>query len=193
MPVHNPNARKLITRYFQRARPFARPICQKIRGIIHKADRRIIEDWKWGPNFYKDGMVCGLAHFKEHVHLFFFRGTAMKDPKRLFVHGETNRHIRGIKFTDARQVNETALLAYVREAVKLNERGVKAEEKKIALPSDFRTALRKNRKALEFFQSSSYTNRKEYVQWITGAKMKETRVRRLKTAVSKLSRKIKFS
>ncbi len=192
-PKHVPNSSAFVDKYIQKSQPFARPICRKIRQIILKSDPDIIEDWKWGPNYYKNGMVCGFGAFQKHVHLSFFRGDAMKDPKGLFVHGEENRHNRGIKFTDVGQVDEKILTRYVKEAVTINERGIELKEKTVALPLDFKKELEKNRKAKEFFSSSSYTNRKEYVTWVTSAKKKETRDRRLKLAIRRLSKKQKFS
>ncbi len=192
-PRHVPNASALIDDYVQKSRPFAQPICRKIREIILKSDPGIVEDWKWGPNYYKNGMICGFGAFQKHVHLAFFRGNAMKDSKNLFVHGEKNRHNRGIKFTDLSHVDGKILTAYVKEAVAINEKGTKLKEKKIPLPLDFRKALGKSKNAKEFFESSSYTNRKEYVTWIAGAKKEETRKRRLNLAVQKLAKKQKFS
>lgn len=177
----------------QQAQPFAQPICRKIREIILKSDPGIIEDWKWGPNYYKNGMICGFGAFQKHVHLAFFRGDAMKDSENLFVHGEKNRHNRGIKFTDVGQIDEKILATYVKEAVAVNEKGIELQERRITLPSDFRRSLEKNKKAKEFFESSSYTNRKEFVTWIAGAKKEETRERRLKLAVQRLARGEKFS
>jgi len=190
---HDPNAKKRIDDYIARARPFAQKISAKLRSIIVKADPEIIEDWKWGPNYYKNGMVCGFGAFQKHVHLAFFRGDAMKDPKKLFVHGERNRHNRGIKFTDLRQINEKVLTAYIREAIGINEKGIPLAPRKVTIPPDFRKALTQNKKAREFFDNSSYTNRKEYVQWITSAKKKETRGRRLSESIRKLAAGQKFS
>jgi uncharacterized protein YdeI (YjbR/CyaY-like superfamily) len=44
----------------------------------------------------------------------------------------------------------------------------------------------KHKEAQEFFSSLSFTNQKEYVTWIEGAKKEETRQRRLETALEKL-------
>lgn len=192
-PKQVPNASALIDEYVRKSQPFARPICRKIREIILKSDPGIIEDWKWGPNYYKNGMICGFGTFQKHVHLAFFRGDAMKDSKNLFVHGEKNRHNRGIKFTDVSQINAKILATYIKEAVRINEKGIGLQKKIITLPADFKRALEKNKKAGEFFSASSYTNRKEFVGWITGAKREETRERRLKLAVQKLARGKKFS
>ncbi|MBI2619272.1 MAG: YdeI/OmpD-associated family protein [Ignavibacteriales bacterium] len=191
--MHVPNADRMIDDYIAQAQPFAREICTKIREIILKADPVIIEDWKWGPNYYKDGMMCGFGAFKQHVHLVFFRGDAMKDPKKLFIHGEQNRHNRGIKFTDVGQIDERVLTAYVREAVAINEKGIQLKPKSLSLPADFRKALSQHRKAKEFFDTSSHTNRKEYINWILSARKNETRRRRLAESIRKLSKRQKFS
>lgn len=41
----------------------------------------------------------------------------------------------------------------------------------------------RNRKARETYEGFSYTNRKEYVDWITGAKREETRRKRLARSI----------
>ena len=46
--------------------------------------------------------------------------------------------------------------------------------------------LKKHKKALEHFEQLSFTNKKEYVQWITSAKKEETRQNRLTATVEKL-------
>jgi uncharacterized protein YdeI (YjbR/CyaY-like superfamily) len=46
--------------------------------------------------------------------------------------------------------------------------------------------LVENTAAYDFFNTLSYTNRKEYVRWITSAKMAETRDKRLNNAISLL-------
>ncbi|MHB1128181.1 MAG: YdeI/OmpD-associated family protein [Bacillota bacterium] len=53
------------------------------------------------------------------------------------------------------------------------------EARKIEVPEEFKTLLDQNPEAQKFFEKLSFTNQKEYVQWITGAKKTETRDRRL--------------
>jgi len=43
------------------------------------------------------------------------------------------------------------------------------------LPADFGKALAKNKQEKKFFETLSFTNRKEYVEWIVIAKREETR------------------
>jgi uncharacterized protein YdeI (YjbR/CyaY-like superfamily) len=51
------------------------------------------------------------------------------------------------------------------------------------VPDDFQNALRKHKKAATVFEEFSYSHKKEYVEWITGAKTEETRERRMQTAL----------
>lgn len=65
------------------------------------------------------------------------------------------------------------------------------EERTIAMPVDLEDALKSHPKAKKFFDGLSYTNRKEYVNWITSAKRSETRSHRLKEAIRKLTMDMK--
>lgn len=64
---------------------------------------------------------------------------------------------------------------------------IDAKAKTIQLPQDFASLLEKNKKEKEFFNSLSFTNKKEYVEWIVTAKRKETRNTRVKESVERLS------
>lgn len=63
-------------------------------------------------------------------------------------------------------------------------------ERKLELPEHFEKLLKKE-KLWPFFEKLSYTNRKEYVRWITEAKREETRVSRLAKSVEMLKKGIK--
>jgi hypothetical protein len=61
--------------------------------------------------------------------------------------------------------------------------------KTITLPDDLARPLNKNKAAKTFFDSLSFSNRREYVEWIISAKREETRARRVNDALSMLMRK----
>ena len=71
----------------------------------------------------------------------------------------------------------------------LNEQEVKlnkpksTEKKELVIPEYFNQAIRKNKKAFATFTAFSYTNKKEYLDWITEAKTESTRDNRLKQAI----------
>jgi len=68
---------------------------------------------------------------------------------------------------------------------------IDAATKTIRLPEDLDAALKKNKPASEFFNSLSFTNRKEYVEWIVTAKQEATRSSRLEGTIDRLEKKWK--
>jgi hypothetical protein len=60
------------------------------------------------------------------------------------------------------------------------------ELREVALPEDFMKALNKDKKALAFFETLSYSAKSRYVLPIGQAKAAETRQRRIEKAVSDL-------
>jgi len=62
------------------------------------------------------------------------------------------------------------------------------EKRTVNVPADFAKAM--NRAQRKLFDSMSYTHRKEYVQWIEGAKKPETRKRRMEKALEKLDERL---
>jgi hypothetical protein len=60
------------------------------------------------------------------------------------------------------------------------------EERIVEIPLELKAALAKSPKAKTFYDSLSYTNRKEYAVWIQDAKKAETKQKRLKETITKL-------
>ena len=60
------------------------------------------------------------------------------------------------------------------------------QKKIVRLPDDLQALLSKNKKASSFFESLSFTNKKEYVEWIVTAKRAETRQERINGTLDKL-------
>jgi Bacteriocin-protection, YdeI or OmpD-Associated len=63
--------------------------------------------------------------------------------------------------------------------------------KTVRLPEDLATLLKNNKKQAEFFNSLSFTNKKEYIEWIVNAKRAETRNERIKGTVERLGKEWK--
>jgi Domain of unknown function (DUF1905)/Bacteriocin-protection, YdeI or OmpD-Associated len=60
------------------------------------------------------------------------------------------------------------------------------EERIVDMPAELQKLLAKNSSARKFFDSLSFTNRKEYALWISSAKKEETKAKRLKEILPKL-------
>jgi hypothetical protein len=65
---------------------------------------------------------------------------------------------------------------------------VDAEKKTVRLPDDFAEALKNKKEAQQFLETLSFTNKKEYVEWIITAKRKETRSERLTASIERLEK-----
>ncbi len=65
------------------------------------------------------------------------------------------------------------------------------EPRIVEIPEDFKQLLEENEQAMSFFDTLSYTNRKEYVQWIASAKKSETHEKRIKDTITMLIDKVK--
>jgi len=65
---------------------------------------------------------------------------------------------------------------------------INPQKKIVNLPGDFAEVLKKNKKAEDFFQTLSFTNKKEYVEWIVTARREETRQERVKGTIERLEK-----
>src|SRR5687767_7797354 len=65
---------------------------------------------------------------------------------------------------------------------------VDPKTKKVKLPDDLAAALKKNKKEAAAFDSLSFTNKKEYIEWIVTAKREETRTERINGTIERLSK-----
>ena len=180
-----------VNAYIARSAAFAQPLLTKLRNLFHQACPEIEETMKWGhPHFEYRGLVAGMAAFKQHVSFGFWKGELLNDPHKLFPHGgKTGRS--WAQYSDVAELPPDAvLLEYIREAVALNEQGVKvpaarksARKGPMPIPEYFQAALDKDEKARATFDAFSPSHQREYVEWLTEAKTEATRARRLATAL----------
>lgn len=65
---------------------------------------------------------------------------------------------------------------------------INPQTKEVKLPDDLASALKKNKKQGDFFNSLAFTNKKEYIEWVVTAKQEETRTERIKETLARLSK-----
>jgi uncharacterized protein YdeI (YjbR/CyaY-like superfamily) len=178
-----------IDAYIEKSRPFAQPILKRIRKAVHAACPDAEESIKWGmPAFSYKGPLVGMAAFKAHCALAFWKASLMKS-----LPPNTRKDAMGQfgRFESIADVpSEAALVKMVKEAAALNDAGAKvpraakAPKPPLKTPSGMLAALKKNGQANAAWQRFPPSHRREYIEWITEAKTDETRDRRLATAVS---------
>lgn len=115
------DASKQIDMYVKEFADWRGDVLFSLRKIILSADSAIVEEWKWDvPVFTKNGMVCAISGFKDHVKINFFKGANLPDPLNLFNNGFTSKAHRSIDFKNGDTINVSALKKLVREAISLN-------------------------------------------------------------------------
>ena len=94
----------------------------RIRKLIKDADPDVVEEWKWRgvPVWYHDGMICTGETYKNAVKMTFAKGASLEDPSGLFNSSLDGNTRRAIDFHEGDTIDEKALKALVRAAVKLN-------------------------------------------------------------------------
>ena len=178
-----------VDTYITNSAEFARPILKRLRALMHEACPTIEETIKWGvPHFEYNGVGAGMAAFKQHAAFGFWKQRLIKDATGFFSKGESGMGGRKIRSV-AELPSDAELLRYIREAVALNEQGVKVKrvaKKKppVKAPPYLLAALKKNAKARAAFEGFSPSQQREYVEWLTEAKQEATRDRRLATAIA---------
>lgn len=180
-----------IDEYIADAEPFARPILKQIRAAVHAGCPAVVETIKWQfPFFDYKGPLCTMGAFKAHARFVFWKAQplAATGPEAALAIAQLKRMTSAGDLPDRR-----ALVALVKAAVDLNDRGVKgpiasrADKRTVLKPSsELLAAFAKAPKAHKAFDALSPSHQREYLQWIAGAKRAETRARRIEQTIAKL-------
>jgi hypothetical protein len=95
----------------------------RLRALIKEADPDVVEEWKWRgvPVWYDNGMLFTGETYKEVVKMTFAKGASLDDPSGLFNSSLDGNVRRAIDFREGEKMNEKALKALFRNAVKLNK------------------------------------------------------------------------
>jgi uncharacterized protein YdeI (YjbR/CyaY-like superfamily) len=195
MPPRNLNPK--VDAYIDRAKPFAMPILLHFRALIHKACPDVEETIKWSMPFfeYRGKILGNMAAFKEHCS-FNLWGQEIN----AVLTGDNVVKTEGMgKFGRIATVKDLPpdkqMLSWLRQAAAFIESGnytspiaarktaAKPPKEAIEAPSEFTTALKKNKQAATTFAAFSPSCQREYLEWIAEAKRPETRNKRITTAI----------
>jgi uncharacterized protein YdeI (YjbR/CyaY-like superfamily) len=182
MPTTDPR----IDAYIAKSAEFARPILTRIRALVHGALPTVEESIKWGmPHFLHEGKIlCGMAAFKAHCAFGFWQGKAvLGEAASDEAMGQLGR------ITSPKDLpSATTMKTWIKAALAARaEVAARPKPRKPATPSDpelpedlaaafARSSHAAARKTFEGFPPSA---KRDYVEWIVGAKQAATRERRL--------------
>lgn len=182
-----------VDAYIEKSNDFAKPILRHIRALVHEACPDLTETMKWSfPHFDYKGMFCSMASFKGHCAFGFWKHSLMDDaalPSEKTAMGSFGRITAISDLPD-----DETMKALIIKAVKLNDDGVKvvktkpaAERKELFVPDILLEALARDEAAAATFNNFPYSKKKDYVEWISGAKSEATRDKRLATTIEWLA------
>lgn len=183
--------------WLESAPDFSKPLAEQLVELILNSEPDLTESIKWNILCFSGRkLICGISACQRHVSIAFFRGTELRDPANLFAPGsEGNTNIRSIRLTSVAGFNRRAFQDLLHAAVELDADPAippapKAKRKPWPMPKFFKAALaqQKHRVAAENFRALSPTCQREYLVWVSTAKLPETRERRLKQTLAALAK-----
>ncbi|MBT8179264.1 MAG: hypothetical protein HKP60_09120 [Eudoraea sp.] len=172
-----------IEAFFEREQPYRDGI-RRLREIVLKTELQ--EELKWGAPVYTFNRknVLGIMAFKHHFGIWFFNGVFLTDPLSVLENAQEGKTkaMRHWKFTRNDDIDVTSVLAYAKEALENQKKGleVKPERKKPeVLPELLKTALQSDLEIKQEFEGLSPGKQREYCTYIHEAKQGKTKKSRL--------------
>jgi hypothetical protein len=186
-----------VDAYIANAAPFARPILQHLRDVVHQAVPGVREAIKWShPFFLYRGIILGnMSAFRHHCS-FDLWGESIAAAMRsdgFICAGAMGSLGRIASLQDLPR--RATLMRYVRIAAQAVDDGdrttsfsrAKVSRSTALMPEVLTEALTRNEVAAQNFRAMSPSWQREYGEWIAGAKREETRQRRLAFALEWIS------
>lgn len=177
-----------VDAYIAKSEGFAKPILEHLRKIIHETCPDVEEDVKWGTTHYsyKGDYLCMMGSFKHHCSFSLYKAELMKDKKIVesVQAGKKFGYMDKLKSV-ADLPSDKVLVSLLKEAMALNEQGIKmakpvsAKPKILETPHYLAELINANEKVKAVWDSQSDAYRKDYLVWIMDAKTDATRQKRI--------------
>ena len=186
-----------VDTYLAKVQPFAQPILEHLRELVHKACPEVEETIKWSRPFfeYRGAILCNMSAFKQHCSFGFWGeeiGAVLREAQALRP-GAMGSLGRITSLNDL--PSDKLMLGWIRQAAALVDSGqyispiaarnkvVKLPKAATGMPAEFASALQRSKKAAAAFAAFSPSCKREYIDWIADAKRLETRDKRIATAL----------
>jgi uncharacterized protein YdeI (YjbR/CyaY-like superfamily) len=181
-----------VDAYIEKAAPFAQPVLEHLRELVHKACPDVEEAIKWSMPFfvYKGQILGNMAAFKAHCSFGLWGGEVSAVMRKDGVLSDNGMGKLG-KISSLKDLpSDKAMLGYIKQAVAFVEDGGKTMQRKpkeakpaAEIPAELSAALKTNKAAAKVFAEFSPSCRREYSEWIAEAKRSETKEKRVAQAV----------
>ena len=155
-----------------------------IKAIIQKTE--LIPAIKWGTEVYtyNGRNVLSAGGFKNHFTIWFYNGVFLKDKYKVLVNASEGKtkSLRQWRFTSAEEINEKRILEYIREAIAIEERGLKikpAKFKPLPVPEILASCFKEDKNLKIAFEQLTPGRQKEYIIYLNEPKQEATKSKRL--------------
>lgn len=173
-----------VEEYIERNSHFSDEL-SKLRQIINSTELQ--ETVKWSmPTYCLNGKnVLGLGAFKQHFCLWFHQGVFLKDEHQLLMNAQENKTkaMRQMRFENMKDINEGAVLTYVKEAIENQRLGKEIKpirkSKPVVIPLEMEEKLASNSELKMCFENLTPGKQREYCDYISEAKREATKQSRL--------------
>jgi uncharacterized protein YdeI (YjbR/CyaY-like superfamily) len=191
--VKNTDFSPLVDAYIAKAAPFAQPVLEHLRELVHKGCPEVVEEIKWSMPFfvYKGQILSNIAAFKAHCSFNLWGGEVAAAMRKDGVLSSDGMGKLG-KIASVKDLpSNKTMMGYIKQAAAFIDAGgktmpkrtKKVEKAEAEVPEELAAALKKNKAAGLTFAAFSPGARREYVDWIVEAKRAETREKRVAQAV----------
>jgi len=156
-------------------------------------DSELAEELKWYQACYTlRGKNVVLIHgFKEFCALMFFKGALLKDPKRILATPGQHQSARQIRFTNFREIvkMEPIVKAYIREAIQVENAGLKVKLKETAdftIPDELQKKLDEIPALKAAFRALTPGRQRQYIFHFSQPKQSKTRESRVEKCMQQI-------
>lgn len=156
-----------------------------LRNIINSTNLDETVKWSMPTYCYNGKNVIGIGAFKNHFCLWFHNGVFLKDNENLLINAQENKTkaLRQMRFEIKADINKTAVLAYVKEAIEnqIAGREIKTRRatKTVVIPSELKRVLDADQTLSISFKNLTQGKQREYCEYIDTAKREATKLKRL--------------
>jgi uncharacterized protein YdeI (YjbR/CyaY-like superfamily) len=163
---------------------------QLLREIFRSTEME--ETVKWGMPTYTVNRknVAGYSAFKSYVGIWFHQGVFLSDPHEKLVSAQegVTKALRQLRFSSKNEVEENRemILEYLEEAIQNQKEGkeIKPERNKsFEIPEELQQVLNSDPAVRDRFVGLSHSRRREYAEYVAGARREITRKQRLEKIV----------
>lgn len=154
---------------------------------------KLEENLKWNlPCYsYNDSNIVIIQPFKSYLGLMFFKGSLLKDTKKVLTkNGPNSQASKRFEFNSVQEIKKMAatIKAYIKEAIAIEESGQKVEIKKeaVSVPVELKKMLAANPNFKKAFNALTPGRQRAYIFFFSGAKQSATRQSRIEKYTPKI-------